>query len=210
MPKGDEVPRRVLVVDDDELMRAILTSMLTSAGFEVEVFASAAELLSGADLDSPAVLLLDVQMPVMSGLDLQSLLRSRGVGLPVIFLTGGSDIPKAVQAMRNGALNFLEKPPDREELITSVRAALQPRETVAKAQGVDYLEQLSVLTPREREVYDRLVLGMTSKWIALELGGSFRTIEIHRARVMQKLRVTHLAQLVRLAVDGESRMPGPH
>ncbi|MEP7297185.1 MAG: response regulator [Burkholderiales bacterium] len=200
---------RVLVVDDDEVMRTVLRRMFLDAGLRVETYASAKELLDTANLSRPGVLLLDVQLPGMSGIELQALLRVRGVDLPVLFLTGGSDISKAVQAMRNGALDFLEKPFSAAVLIHRVGQAFAQSVRTSEvdapaASSVDYARRLATLTPREREVHGRIVAGMTSKSIAVELGGSFRTVEIHRTRVMAKMAVSHLAGLVRLAVDAEA------
>lgn len=200
---------RVLVVDDDEVMRTVLRRMFLDAGLQVDTYASAQELLDSANLSRPGVLLLDVQLPGMSGIELQALLRVRGVDLPVLFLTGSSDIPKAVQAMRNGALDFLEKPFSAAVLLHRVAQAfeqsLRASEVPAPAaSSLDYARRLATLTPREREVHDAMLTGMTSKLIARELGGSFRTVEIHRSRVMAKLEVSNLAELVRLAVDEEA------
>ncbi len=200
---------RVLVVDDDDVMRTVLRRIFLDAGLQVEAYASAKDLLDTANLSRPGVLLLDVQMPGMTGIELQALLRVRGVELPVLFLTGSSDIPKAVQAMRNGAVDFLEKPFSAAALIDRVGRAfgqsLRASEVPAPAGlSLDYARRLATLTPREREVHVGMVTGMTSKLIARELGGSFRTVEIHRARVMAKMEVTNLAELVRLAVDAEA------
>ena len=200
-------PASVLVVDDDDFIRALLRRVFTDAGLKVETFASAADLLARADLRSHAVLLLDMAMPDMSGLELQALLRQRGVTLPVIFLTGSSDIAQAVVAMRNGAVDFLEKPFHADILIDRVRHALAldaKAPYVARASGNDYARRLHTLTVREREVMDLMITGKTSKMIAQDLGGSFRTIEIHRTRVMSKMAAASLADLVRMAFDAEA------
>jgi FixJ family two-component response regulator len=195
----------VLVVDDDSFMRAALRRVFTIADIPVETFASATELLDTADFCAPAVLLLDVMMPGMTGLELQAILKERGVRLPVIFLTGAADIPMAVTAMRNGAVDFLEKPFDNAVLIERVRGPLARCAEPAPAQGrpsdTDCTRRLGTLTPRERAVYERMIEGKTSKVIARELGGSFRTIEIHRARVMSKMAAASLADLVRMTFD---------
>jgi FixJ family two-component response regulator len=198
---------KALVVDDDGTMRAILRRVFADAGVLVDDFASARELLERGDLLTPAVLLLDVQMPDMSGLELQTLLSERGVTLPVMFLSGTSDLPLAVAAMRSGAVDFLEKPFDPVELVSRVRRAFAMRVPVAVAPAREptlespgeFERRLSTLSPREREVYDLMITGKTSKLIASELGGSFRTIEIHRSRVMTKMQAPHLADLVRMA-----------
>jgi len=195
----------VLVVDDDSFMRSALRRVFTIAHIPVETFASASELLDTADLSAPAVLLLDVMMPGMTGLELQAILKERGVRLPVIFLTGAADIPMAVTAMRNGAVDFLEKPFDNAVLIERVRGPLARCAEPARLQGrppdADCARRLGTLTPRERAVYERMIEGKTSKMIARELGGSFRTIEIHRARIMSKTGAVSLADLVRMTFE---------
>jgi FixJ family two-component response regulator len=199
----------VLVVDDDIFMRTLLTRVLTDAGLAVETFISAQELLDKGDLTAPAVLLLDVMMPGLSGLELQALLRVRGVSIPIVFLTACSDVPMAVEAMRNGAVDFLEKPFDKAVLISRVRQSLSasasPAVPAARRANQDFGKRLETLTTREREVYEFMIKGKTSKTIARDLGGSYRTIEIHRARVMTKMDSDNLADLVRMTfeVDAE-------
>jgi FixJ family two-component response regulator len=197
----------VLVVDDDTFMRAALRRLFTVASIPVETFESASELLATGDLSPPAVLLLDVMMPGMTGLELQATLRERGVRIPVIFLTGAANIPMAVTAMRNGAVDFLEKPFNNAVLVERVRQTLarcaEPAPEQVRQPDPDYARRLSALTPREREVFERMIAGKTSKMIARELGGSFRTIEIHRARVMSKMAAASLADLVRMTFDVE-------
>ena len=194
----------VLVVDDDAFMRHVLVDAFSRAGFEVETFTSANDLLARADLSPPAVLLLDVQLPGMSGPELQLLLRERGVSIPVIFLTGSSDIPIAVAAMRNGAVDFIEKPFHHATLVDSVRRALALDDrTPSGASAPGYAIRVATLTPRERQVLDAMVTGKTSKQIARELGCSFRTIDTHRARVMAKMEAVSLAELVRRSVEAE-------
>ena len=197
---------RVLVVDDDGVMRTVLRRIFLDAGLRVEIFDSAGALFAGADLAQPAVLLLDVKMPAVSGLELQAMLKARGIGLPVMFLTGSADIPDAVAAMRAGAVDFLEKPFVAKELVRRVERAFGRCSSSAALQSVaegDREQRLATLTPREREVHDRMVTGLTSKLIARELGGSFRTIEIHRTRVMAKMAAVHLADLVRMNYEAE-------
>ncbi|APW40878.1 hypothetical protein RD110_22250 [Rhodoferax koreense] len=195
---------RVLVVDDDAVMRLVLHRVLSNAGFHVEMFDSASALFGDADLSRPAVLLLDVRMPAVSGLELQSMLNLRGIELPVVFLSGTSDIPVAVAALRAGAVDFLEKPFVAAELVQRVEmafgtgAAGLPSPPDAGGPPDDHPQRLETLTPREREVHDLMVTGMTSKLMAIELGCSFRTIEIHRTRVMTKMAAAHLADLVRM------------
>lgn len=196
---------KVLIVDDDCFMRDLLTRVLLSDGMQVASFASAADLLAGGQLASASALLLDVHMPDMSGLDLQALLRQRGVDLPVVFISGAADLEIAVTAMRNGAADFIEKPFQGAALIARVRQAMARH--AARVMPSDRLAdplvqaRLETLTPREREVFDLLVTGMSSKVIARELGGSHRTIEIHRAQVMRKMMARHLPELVRMSIE---------
>ena len=198
----------VLAVDDDSFMRELLRHVFAANGIALQTFASASELLASNRLHEPAVLLLDVMMPGMTGLELQALLRERGITLPVIFLTGSADVPMAVEAMRGGAVDFLQKPFNTAMLADRVRRAFARCAETAlppadDARADDHARRLDSLTPREREVYDLMILGKTSKLIAAELGGSYRTIEIHRGRVMEKMAAVHLADLVRSAFDAE-------
>ena len=197
----------VLVVDDDPYMRELLTRVFVDAGIAVRTFGSARDLLDNADLSKPAVLLLDMEMPDVTGLDLQGLLQERHVTLPVMFLTGASTIPQAVTAMRNGAVDFIEKPFDRDALIERIRL-IHARHVAPDTQSdhaPDHEMRLASLTPRERAVLTLMVKGQTSKTMARELGGSFRTIEIHRGRVMTKMGAGSLADLVRITVVADAR-----
>ena len=215
MPPGPSIIQspRVLVVDDDAFMRAILRRVFMDADLQVETFESARDLLDNADFQAPAVLLLDVVMPGISGIQLQTLLRERGVALPIVFLTGSSDVPMAVAAMRNGAVDFIEKPFDKRVLVERVRqslvAASAPGAAQARRADPNHAARLNTLTGREREVHDLMITGRTSKMIARDLGGSFRTIEIHRSRVMTKMETTSLAELVRMNYETESDGPAP-
>jgi FixJ family two-component response regulator len=197
----------VLVVDDDSFMRAALRRVFATAQISVEMFASASELLATGDLSTPAVLLLDVMMPGMTGLELQAILYERGARLPVIFLTGAADIPMAVTAMRNGAVDFLEKPFNNAVLVERVRQTLArcaaPAQLQVRQSDHDYARRLGTLTPRERAVFEGVIAGKTSKVIARELGGSFRTVEIHRARIMSKTGAASLADLVRMTFEAD-------
>jgi two-component system, LuxR family, response regulator FixJ len=201
---------RVLIVDDDAFMRSLLSRVLTSAGMVVASFGSAEELLKEADLEKAEVLLLDLKMPGVSGLELHRLLQLRCIDLPVVFVSGSADLATAVTAMRNGAADFIEKPFDGPALVERVRRAVQlhagrmtRQEPPADPQVV---ARFDTLTPREREVFGLLVTGMSSKLIARELGGSFRTIDIHRAQVMRKMGAGNLSELVRMSI--ESLAPG--
>lgn len=198
----------VLVVDDDGFMRALLHRVLAAAGMQVRSHGSAAELLAADDLTTASVLLLDVQLPGMSGLELQDLLMARGHRLPVVFISGAADLAMAVAAMRKGAADFIEKPFEGAVLVERVQQAVALHaERSAAAQRLpgpadaQLLARIATLTPRELEVFDLLVTGMSSKLIARELGGSFRTIEIHRAQVMHKMAARHLPDLVRMSIE---------
>lgn len=200
----------VHVVDDDPAVRASLRFLLESAGFAVSVHATAeAFLLAAAEGEPIGCLLTDVQMPDVSGLELQSRLAADGRRSPVIVMTGHGDVPTAVQAMKDGALDFLEKPFDDDQLLDAVRRALAAGEamqaTIAAAAAAG--ARLALLTPRESEVLDGLVAGHASKEIARDLGASPRTIEVHRMRVMEKLRVRSLPELVRLVQAAHGLQP---
>ncbi len=196
---------KVLLVDDDAFMRDLLHRMLTGAGMQVSSHSSGEELLADANLATSSVLLLDVKMPGMSGLELQDLLILRGVDLPVVFISGAADLAMAVTAMRNGAADFIEKPFEGAALIERIRAAFKrhaERGVSPKPSGdPQILARFATLTPRERDVFDLLVTGMSSKMIARELGGSFRTIEIHRGQIMRKMIARHLTELVRMSME---------
>ncbi len=194
--------KRVMVVDDDEGMRAALRRLFSAAGLECEAYASAQELLERADLVRSGLLLLDVMMPGMTGLELQAELNARAVALPVIFLTGSSSIPIAVSAMQRGAIDFVEKPFENDDLVERVRRALHRASDQSDSQlhRAEYLRRFASLTPREREVMAHVVAGETNKVVARALGASHRTIEIHRNRVMEKMQAESLADLVRMAI----------
>ena len=193
-------PPVVFVVDDDDLMRSAIRRLLTSAGLNAEIFRAGPEFLAQAHFDRAGCLILDVRMPGMSGLEVQAALKQKRVELPVIFLTGSSDIPIAVAAMREGAIDFIEKPFDNEDLLTRVRKAIERHLHQRKGhlQRHDVLRRLETLTARERAVMELVVVGQTNKEIARNLGSSYRTVEIHRRHVMEKMGVTTLADLVRL------------
>lgn len=195
----------VYIVDDDPDVRDSLRLLLEASDFRVVVFDSAAGFLAHAH-EPNSCLVTDVRMPEMDGLALQEELAGRKDQLPVIIMTGHGDVPLAVKAMRAGAIDFLEKPFDEETLITSVRRALDLRSAslskVLAARAAE--ESLSHLTERERQVLDLLVVGKPNKVIAYELDISPRTVEIHRARVMEKLQARSLADLVRLALAAKA------
>jgi len=190
----------VFVVDDDEAIRHSLGLLLDSVGLQVECYSSAAGFLEAYDSDRPGCLLLDVRLPVMSGLDLQEKLGSMHSILPIIFLTGHADVPLAVRAMQAGAVDFLEKPFNDQELLDRTHATLDRdstnREELNHRQTI--VERMARLTPREQEVLACVVNGDPNKIVAGTLGISERTVEIHRAHVMEKMHATSLAHLVRM------------
>jgi two-component system response regulator FixJ len=195
------MPARVVVVDDDEAVLDSLRVLLESEGFEVETFQRASIFLQRFKGELPGCLIADVRMPDMDGLDLLQALAARGPLPPVIVITGHGEIPMAVRAMKLGARDFLEKPFDTADLIRSVRNSLTGPATPAVAVADREMGQrLERLTPREREVLEQLVIGRSNKGIARELAISPRTVEIHRARVMEKMRAESLSQLVRMAL----------
>jgi two-component system, LuxR family, response regulator FixJ len=195
----------VFIVDDDPASRDPLRWLLESVELKVVSFASAAEFLDGYDPRTPGCLILDVRLRGMSGLDLQAELNRRGLAVATIFLTGHADVPMAVRAMKNGALDFLEKPFNDQMLLDRVQQAIE-RDRNARAREAEREEQqrrLEALTPREREVMELLVEGKANKEVADVLGLSVRTVEGHRARLMEKLGVNSLADLVRIKLGTE-------
>jgi len=204
-------PPTVFVVDDDESVRGSLRFLLRSAGLESRAFGSAQEFLAAYDPSQPGCLVLDVRMPGMSGLELQQELNLRGAILPVIFITGHGDIPMAVEAMQHGAHDFLQKPFRDEDLIERVRRALakDAKSRAALEEHKAIRGRLDSLTPREREVLALMARGKPNKIMAHELGVSQRTVEIHRARVMEKSGASSLAELVRMVMDVEPALAPP-
>jgi FixJ family two-component response regulator len=190
----------VFVVDDYAPGRRSISRLLRAAGFAVTEFASAKEFLTRYDPETPGCLVLDVAMPAVSGLELQGILADRGSLLPIIFLTAHGDIPKSVQAMKLGASDFLMKPVNDEDLLAAVRAAIEKDRALRRelAELSEIRARLTTLTPREREVLEYVVAGKLNKQIAGELGTVEQTVKIHRAHVMQKMRVQSVAELVRL------------
>jgi two-component system, LuxR family, response regulator FixJ len=200
----------IFVVDDDEGVRNSLRFLLKSVGLETRALASASEFLAIHQPAQPGCLVLDVRMPGMSGLELQQQLNVRGAVIPVIFITGHGDIPMAVEAMQHGAFDFLQKPFRDQDLIDRIQRALErdARNRVALAQHAKIRERLESLTPREQEVLALMARGKPNKVMAAELGVSQRTVEIHRARVMEKSGAASLAQLVRMVMDLEQEHAG--
>lgn len=193
----------VVVVDDDEAVRGAMRLLLKSVGLAAVTHATADEFLAAFDPQQPGCLILDVRMPGMSGLELQHQLNLRGAIVPVIFITGHGDVPMAVEAMQHGAFDFLQKPFRDQDLIERVQRALEKdRHTREQLRHTDLIrERFASLTPREREVMILMSQGKPNKVMAADLGVSQRTVEIHRARVMEKMEARSLAQLVRMAME---------
>jgi len=189
------------VVDDDESMRTALLRLLDAAGYEARGYASTGAFLLALQPERPGCLLLDLQMPGPSGLELHEALQRDGIALPVVFLTGHGDVQSSVRAMKAGAVDFLTKPVERQTLLEALRRALERGELQRAAR--DELDQLRALfaglTPREREVFDLVVAGRLNKQIADELGIAERTVKLQRAHLMAKLGAESAAELGRLA-----------
>jgi two-component system, LuxR family, response regulator FixJ len=200
---GSKAESTVFIVDDEEPMRNALQRLLRVAGLDVELYSSAGDFLQGYRPDRRGCLLLDVNMPGMTGLELQVALAQRGIRIPIIFLTGSGQIATAVAAMKAGALDFIEKPFDNDFLVARVRRALEHTAgaPISRLGADEIRRRLALLTPREREVMEQVVAGNTSKMAGRTLGVSHRTIEIHRARIMEKMQADSLADLVRIALE---------
>jgi two-component system, LuxR family, response regulator FixJ len=192
----------ILIVDDDEDVRDSLRALLESAGFEVRDFDSAKAILADGGLTDGACLIADIRMPDMDGLALQQELVQRKIGLPVIIVTGHGDVPLAVRAMKAGAVDFIEKPFDDELLLQSIKQALlQRKENRGQASLAETATaRIRLLSERERQVLECLVAGKANKVIAYELDISPRTVEIHRAHVMEKMQAKSLSEVVRMAL----------
>jgi FixJ family two-component response regulator len=197
----DEQRPKIFVVDDDESVREALGSLIRSTGLSVEMFASAQEFLSRRPADEPGCLVLDVRLPGLSGLDLQQRLAEINIETPIIFITGHGDIPMSVRAMKAGAVEFLTKPFRDEDLLDAIDEAIQRDESARgrQAEIAELRDLYESLTAREREVMALVVSGLLNKQAAAELGVNEGTIKVHRGQVMQKMRASSFADLVRMS-----------
>lgn len=193
---------RVCVVDDDAAVRDALRTILEDSGYEVAALGSSVEFLDSLSVGAePSCILSDVRMPEMSGLELLKTLSTRGIKSPIILITGFADVPMAVEAMKAGAADFIEKPFTADRITSAVSAALDRASNADGPEAVEQVRQrLAVLTQREQEIMALLVTGHSNKSAARELSISPRTVEVHRARVMQKMEAKNLAELVRMSV----------
>jgi two-component system response regulator FixJ len=199
----------IRVVDDDASFRKAVARMLRASGFAVKTFASAAEYLAALEAEIPGCVLVDLQMPGSSGLDLQEALAQAGYAMPVIFLSGQGDIPTTVQAMRRGAEDFLTKRASRDELLAAVRRALarDAHERAGQARREALRARFAALSPRELEVLGHVVQGKLNKQIAYDLGIHERTVKLHRTAITTKLGVFSVAELTRLWMEAGPTFP---
>lgn len=197
---SDNPQATVFIVDDDRAVRDSLRWVIGAAGFRVKAYPSAEAFLEKLDPSQPGCLVLDVRMPEMSGLQLQKLLSSENHVLPIIFISAHGSVPEAVRALREGAIDFLMKPFDHRVLLERIQSSIEldRKRRESRRQQETIAARMARLTARERQVMELIVIGKPNKTVALELGISTKTVEIHRARVMEKLAVRNLADLIHL------------
>jgi FixJ family two-component response regulator len=207
MPQSRESDATIAIVDDDPSVREGLSSLIRSAGLQVETFASAQEFLARPGAEAPSCLVLDLQLPGLSGLDLQKRMAEVGLEIPIVFLTGHGNIPASVQAMKAGAVEFLTKPFDEQDLLKAIQEAIE-RDRRTRQQHAEMRElqnRYESLTAREQEVMQQVVSGLLNKQVAAELNITEYTVKIHRGRVMRKMHAESLADLVRMAENLQIR-----
>jgi FixJ family two-component response regulator len=206
---SSDSPATIAIVDDDSGVRDSLTVLLSAAGYRTREYGSAEAFLREPSEGNPGCAIIDLRLPGIDGLALQAEMGRRGLSMPVILVTAHGDVASARQALRTGAVDFLEKPIDNEELLNAVRNAVEGRDRAQLERAADARATLLLgsLTQREREVYDRIVRGMHNREIAVDLGISPRTVEVHRARVMAKLKARRLADLLRLRAPASAQEP---
>jgi FixJ family two-component response regulator len=209
VPDGPSSNPTVYVVDDDPAMRSSLRWLIESVGFSVHTCGSAREFLATYRDGTPGCLVLDVRMPGMSGLDLQAELARQRINIPILIITGYAEVPLAVRAMKAGALDFIEKPFSDQTLLDRIRAAVARDEVARRRRSArEQVEaRMRLLTQRERDVMERVITGKSNKLIAAELNLSMKTVEVHRAHVMEKLQAGSLADLIRLALFADDVEP---
>ena len=203
MPQKPQQSPTVFIVDDDPSIRFAMQALMDSVNLAHAIFASADEFLEKVTDQRPGCLVLDIRMPGLGGLELQQELINRGNTVPIIFITGHGDVPMAVEAMQKGAVDFIQKPFRDQDLLDRIREALNTDKERREQQQkhAEVADRLARLTNREREVFDLVVTGKPNKVIAYELGVSQRTVEIHRARVMEKMQARSLADLVKMHMN---------
>jgi FixJ family two-component response regulator len=201
----------VFIVDDDEAVRDSLGLLLRSVGYRARCYAGAKDFLKAFDPRDYGCLVLDIRMPGMTGLELQKHLAEIGCNIPIVFITGHGDIPMAVEAVRLGAVDFLQKPFEDQELVDRINDAMKQaaEQREGELERLEILDRIDSLTAREKQVMGQVVLGKANKVIAGDLGVSQRTVEIHRARVMEKMQANSLAHLVRMVMVAEAQGSPP-